>query len=349
MEDLNVNEKDHYFIYFIGESTASIELIDEAKEFFPNIELKNISLIILHTLVTFETALHLKSILKNEKIPFKNIKSILIPSTEYNITKYIVRTYDKPNTIIKILGGSWINAAAINSEIKYSKLYVLKSKFKKMSFQQIPEKWDLKCRTCNQSISYFKINQFMDNFPKKELWSPICTNKNCYYYNNETIAYTANENVTQEDFYLKSNLIEIGDYQEIELETQFDNSEITENTKETNIDEFNLESQEVPDSWNLYCFHCNHVIKKRYVEKSENINSYFICSNPNCIKFISNTIAYTSAPSGMRCWKCLNDITRYQVSFHEMEKRLEYRPYCDKCSEIRERNIKIKSFEELEK
>ncbi len=363
MEEFKIYNLDYYFLYFIGESTASVEIRNEAKEFFQDIGLNDITLIILHTLVTFETALELKTIFEREKRTFKNVKSILIPATEYNITKYVVRKYDSPQTVIKIIGGSWINAAAINSEVRNSRLIVLKTNFKEVAIKNVPEDWNLKCKECGENISIYKVEKYQEIFPEKEKYAPICSNQDCMYYNKDSMAITDNVEMLDEDISLKTNLIEVihtesvdlGEAEEIlqnmeqKIQDYGNVGDIVQNIEPTEevMQKITPETRDVPQTWDLRCISCDHLISQRLVEVTDKADSYFTCNNPNCVSFNEKAVAYTLAPPGMKCWKCFKDIFKYQVFVYENERELEYRPYCSKCNEPREKIIKLMGFDEI--
>jgi len=310
----NYPESNGYnFIYLLGELTTPNEIINEIGVNFPETDLNQISIIIFHTLVTFNKVKEIREALLNCGLNFKEVKSFLIPATEYLITRYVVRDFDTPNTIIRIRGGSWINAIAIADEVKQAKIVTgEKGYFKDFDCANIPADWNLRCVHCNELILKRKVEIFGKLFPNKCIL--VCNNPECANYKQETILYTDNDKYTQ-DFYLRNS-------KSIKY-------------KEKSRTEFN----EVPKTWNLRCLNCNEIIKKyKIVSRGDEKKASPLCSNEKCESFNNETDAYTTAPKGRiySCFICQKELANCKVNIIEEQKKLQLIYYCRECKKDRE-------------
>ncbi len=305
------------YVYFLGELTTAAEIINEVISLFQ--EINKVKIIIFHTLVTFEKAKEIRENILNSDLSFQSVKLFLIPATEYMITRYIVRDYDAPNTIIRIRGGSWINAIAISAEVKESKIIFNPSSFFKYYEREvIPDNYNIRCVFCNELIPNKKIevyNKLID--PKATL---VCFNPECEQFNQETNAYTDNEDYRQ-DFYL--NKIDELEYREPEKN----------------------EIREVPNNWELDCLICDNTIKNyRLIFKGDHVYAFPICGNNECENFSQETIAYTKAPKGtIFCIHCDNEIKSCKVKILEPKQTFQLQYYCRVCKKDH-RRITYKDF-----
>jgi len=202
-----MSEPQPRFVYIIGETTTYGNIIADALELFKKkdkSELKELELVILHTLVTLNNSLELKRDLEPF---FKYVTSFLVPATEYNIMRTLTKTLDYNSTIINIVGGSWTIAASLATELKKAKIFVLKKEFvKKKSdnieakehkgndqenitppkeYKPLPQEPQLFCVFCdNQLVKYQILSNQKDAFP-------VCNNENCSNFNKRTTAYSA--------------------------------------------------------------------------------------------------------------------------------------------------------------
>lgn len=201
-------KEEYYFIYVLGELTNASEIVEEINCFFPNITSNYINIVVLHTLVTFKKAKEIREELLCNQKKYCSVKSFLVPATEYAITRYIIRDYDTSNTIIRIRGGSWINAIAIADEIKRAKITCSPNGyFKYYDIMKIPENWNIRCVKCGALIPERKQEIFERMYKSKCVL--ICTNPNCEKINRETTASTDNTEY-KKDYYLNnSNLVEV--------------------------------------------------------------------------------------------------------------------------------------------
>ncbi|MFX1257317.1 MAG: hypothetical protein ACFFAN_05635 [Promethearchaeota archaeon] len=304
---------EYNFIYLIGESTTNNDIINETNNYFPETDLKKIKLLLLHTLVTFNQAKQLRESLVLNQCPFHSVKSILVPATEYDITRFIIRDYDKPTTFIRIRGGSWINAIAIADEVKRAKIITApEGYFKLFDIRDIPDDWNLRCTFCNNLIPKRKVERFQRLY--SDICMLICNNPNCVRYNQRTDAYTDNDLYTQDDSLENIDLIIYRD---------------------------------VPKNWNLKCLICNcEILRYKLVRTDNEVRAFSICNNNNCANFNNSTTAYTIAPPRKiySCFNCKNELTICKVNILENENKLQLIYYCRDCNKDREFPIDYLSF-----
>lgn len=330
MEEKMENKK--IFIYLIGETLSSYEIIQDAMTLFNISEenLRKIQLVLLNTLVTFEIGLELKEQLEHVFEP-ETIKCHLIPATEYDIARFIIKRYDKPEnkTIIKILGGSWSNATAIVSEIKHSIVYVTRSKFceknliKLSDIQALKKNNDINviCKECNHPINDFQLIKYFglaETILSSQKYYPICYNGHCINHGKIIMRDPVNELHEGGTNLIPEEIIKVKD-------------------------------KELPSNWRIRCLYCDEFIsKKREFLEGETMITQLICMNENCINHNSKTMGYIVYPAYKSCWKCMKKPEKHVlINLNDTEQIVKFQPFCENCNELREQII-IKKYDILE-
>jgi len=328
LRDVEIFNETQYFLYLIGETSTSTEIVEDTKKYFKiedDKKFKEINIIILYTPLNFNFAQELCIDLSNQ---FNDVNALLISPTKFEILKHILNYFDTTSTVIKILGGTWINALTIANFTHYSTIIVNQDIFKSVKKKEITEKIPIYCGFCDNQISScleitYGEEGNITSFYDQNLYM-VCSNSECKKSGSITKSYIL-DNKPEEG--ILSSLIDSIKYLQIK-----------EKEKKDVIS--------IPSDWELYCTLCNQKITKRVIKKSTKENeSYFLCSNEDCKNYSKKTHAYKPMKSEIICWKCMNKISKYKIKIDEEKKILEMRPYCDECDEMRERNIKLIEFD----